>query len=75
MDDKMKSILNKIKTEKKNKNIDKKKNLEIEQVKIKYADKQNKLEKALKELNKIENTDKILHEIKEEILGDYEGDF
>ena len=56
MDDKMKTLLNGIKYEKKkkNKNIDKIKELEIELVKIKYSNKPNKLQSALKELNKIE---------------------
>ena len=55
MDDKMKSLLNTIKYEKKkkNKNIDKIKELEIELVKIKYSNKPDKLQSASKELNKI----------------------
>ena len=48
----------------KNKNIEKFKNLKIELVKIKYTDKLDKLENALKELNKIEVFGKILHELK-----------
>ena len=69
----MKLILNQIKAEKKkiNKNVDKIKELEILLVRIKYADNPNKLESALKELNKIEVIDKNLHEIKNEILQDY----
>ena len=76
-DDKTKSLINEIKSEKKKKtkNIDKIKNLKIELVKIKYADKPNLLENALKELNKIEVIDKTLHEIKNEILGEYNGGF
>ena len=77
MDDEMKSLLNKIKTEKKkkNKNLDKIKQLEILFVNIKYANDPNKLENALKELNKIQVINKNLHEIKHEILIDYTGEF
>ena len=73
----MKSLINEIKSEKK-KNYrinDEIKNLEIELVKIKYADKPDKLQSALKELSKIEVNNKNLHEIKQEILLDYEVDF
>ena len=70
MNDDMKLLLNKIKSEKKNKNLDKIKQVEILLVRIKYADKPNKLESALKELNKIEVIDKNLHEIKNERLQD-----
>ena len=71
----MKLLLKKIKSEKKNKNFDKIKQLEILLVRIKYADNPKKLENALKELNKIQVIDKNLHEIKYEILEDYEGIF
>ena len=73
----MKLLLNKIKSEKKkkNKNLDKNKQLEILLVQIKYADNPNKLQNALKELNKIQIIDKNLHEIKNEILQDYDGTF
>ena len=73
----MKLLLNKIKSEKKKKykNFDKFKQLEILLVRIKYADRANKLESALKELNKIQVIYKILHEIKNEILLDYVGVF
>ena len=73
----MKLILNKIKSEKKKKNkkFDKIKQLEILLVRIKYTDKPDKLESALKELNKIQVMDKNLHEIKNEILPDYVGAF
>ena len=73
----MKLLLNKIKSEKKKKNkkFDKINQLEILLVRIKYADKPNKLESALKELNKIEVIDKNLHKIKNEILQDYIGTF
>ena len=77
MDDKIKSLLNEIKSQKKKKNkkIDKIKELEIELVKIKYSSNPNKLQSALKELNKIEVINKNLHEIKQEILVDYNGEF
>ena len=73
----MKILLNKIKSEKKKKykNLDKIKQLEILLVRIKYADKPNKLQSALKELNKIQVIDKNLHEIKYEILQDYDGTY
>ena len=73
----MKLFLNKIKTEKKKKykSFDKIKHLQILLVKIKYADNPNKLESALKELNKIEVIDKNLHRIKNEILQEYVGAF
>ena len=75
--DDMKLLLNKIKSEKKkkNKNLDKIKQLEILLVNIKYINDPNKLENALKELNKIQVIDKNIHEIKNEILQDYDGTF
>ena len=75
--DDMKLLLNKIKSEKrkKYKNFNKIKQLEILLVQIKYADKPDELENALKVLNKIEVVDKNLHEIKNEILQDYDGTF
>ena len=77
MDNNMKLLLNKIKTEKKgkNKNLDKIKQLEILVVNIKYANNHNKLETAPKELNKIHIVNKNLHEIKHVILLDYGGEF
>ena len=62
----MKLLLNKIKSEKRkrNKNFDRIKQLETVLVRIKYADKPDKLQSALKELNKIQVIDKNLHEIK-----------
>ena len=75
IDDDMKLLLNKIKSEKKNKNFDKIKQLEILLVNIKYSNDPKKLENALRDLNKIEVIDKNLHEIKNEILIDYEGVF
>ena len=55
--------------------MDKIKQLEILLFTIKYADKPDKLESALKELNKIQVIDKNLHEIKNEILLDSVGEF
>ena len=57
----MKLFLKKIKTEKKkkNKNLDKIKQLEILLVKIKYANNPNKLQSESKELNKIQFIEKI----------------
>ena len=77
MGDDMKSILNKIKSEKKkkNRNLDKIKQIEIQLVNIKYANDPRKLNNALKEFNKIQVIDKNLHEIKQEILEDYTGEF
>ena len=74
-DDDVKLLLIKIKTEKKRKKNDKTKQLEILLVRIKYADKPDKLESALKELNKLEVFDKNLHEIKQKRLQDYTGAF
>ena len=76
MDDRMKPLLNKISTEKKKKykNNGKIKNLQIELVKIKYADSPKKLESASGELNKIEVFDRNLHEIKPERMIEYEGE-
>ena len=73
----MKLLLNKIKTKtkKKYKNDEKIKQIEIILVRIKYADKPDKLESALKELNKIQIVDKNLHENKHEIIQDYTGEF
>ena len=77
IDDKLKTLSNKIKTEKKKKykNIDKIKELEMELVIIKYANNPNKLQSEIKELKKIQVIDKNLHEIKNEILLDYVGEF
>ena len=77
MSNDMKTLLNKIKSEKKkkNKNLNKIKLVEILLVRIKYADKPGKLQSALKELYKIQVIDKNLHEIKQEILQDYIGTF
>ena len=77
MSDDLKLLLNKIKSEKRKKirNYDKIKQLEKIIVNLKYANDPNKKENALKELNKIEVIDKNLHEIKNEILQDYDGIF
>ena len=75
MNDKMKTLSNKIKTGKKNKNFDEIKELEIELVKIKGANNPNRLQSELKELNKIFVIDKNLHQNKNEILRDYTGEF
>ena len=66
INDVMKLILNKNKSEKKKKykNFDKNKHSEILLVRIKYADKPDNLEIALRELSKIQVIDKNLHEIK-----------
>ena len=73
----MKRLLNKIIFEKKKKikNLDKIKQLEILLVRLKCADNPNKLENALKELNKIQVVNKILNEIKQKVLIDYGGEF
>ena len=73
MDGYMKSLLNKIKTEKKKKpkNFDKIEELEIELVKIKYAYNPNKFQSEVKELDKIQVVNKNLLEIKQEILVDF----
>ena len=75
--DKMKSLLNKIKTKKKkkNKNFDKIEELEIKLVKIKYSNNPKNLQSELKELNKIQVNVKSLHEMKNETLGGFVGDF
>ena len=77
MNDDIKLILNNIKSEKKkkNKNLDKIKQFEVPLINTKYANDPNKLENALKELNKNQVFNKNLHEIKQEILQDYPGDF
>ena len=73
LDHRMKSLSIKIKTEKKknNKDTDKIKQLEIEMVKIKNIIIPNKIQNALKEVNKIQVFDKNLYEIKQEILRNY----
>ena len=72
MDNDMLLLSNKIKSEKKkkNKNLDKIKELEILLVNIKYANDPNKLQSELKELNKIHVVNKYLHKIKHEIIQD-----
>ena len=51
------------------------KQLEILLVQKKYANDPNKLQSEIKDLNKIQVIDKNLHEIKQQILREYEGDF
>ena len=77
MIDDMKLFLNKIKSEKKKKykNFNKIRQLEIILVNIKYANDPIKLQNALKDLNEIQVIDKNLHEIKSEILVDYDDTF
>ena len=77
MNDHIKLFLNKNKTEKKKKykNDEKIEQLEILLIKIKYADKPNRLEGALRELNKNQVVEKNLHEIKNELSRDYVGEF
>ena len=76
IDDNMKLLGNKIKTEKKieNKISDKNKNLESLSVKILYANNPDNLQSVWKELNKIHLVDKKLHEIRNEIFGYYTGE-
>ena len=72
----MKSLLKKIKTKNKEKtSFDSIKELEIELVRIKYADNPKRLQSELKELNKVHVIDKNIHEIRKEILRDYIGEF
>ena len=44
-------------------------------LKLKYANNPNKLQSEIKELNEIDVVNKNLHEIKQEILVDYTGEF
>ena len=76
LNDDMKILLNKIKSEKRKriKFLNKIKQLEILLINIKYANDPNKLQSELKELNKIQVVNKNLHEIKQEILIDYKGE-
>ena len=77
MDDNMKLLTNRIKSEKKKKNkiSDKSKQLEKLLLNVKYANNFNNLKNALKELNKNHIVNKNLHEIKQEKLLDYDGEF
>ena len=72
MDGKINSFLNKIESERKK--IVKTKELEIELVKINFANNLNKLQSELKELNKNHVVNKNLHQIKQEILVEYVGE-
>ena len=75
IDDNMKLLFKKIKSEKRkrNKSFDKIKQLEILLDGNKYAINPNKLQSVLKKLNKIQVVNKNVHEIKQEILEDYNG--
>ena len=75
--DEMKLLLNNFKSEKKkkNKNLDKIKQLKIILLNINFSNNPDRLENALKKLNKIQVIDKNVHEIKQEILQDYDGKF
>ena len=77
MNDGIKLLLNKTKTQKKTKykSDEKIKQLEFLLVRNKYADKPDKLESAVKVLNNFQVIDKNFHEIKQEILQDYSGEF
>ena len=77
LNDDMKLFLYKIKSKKKkkNKNVDKIKELEVLLVIIKYADKHDKLQSALRELNKNQVINKNLHGIKQKILVVFVGEF
>ena len=44
-------------------------------VKIKYANNPDILQLALKDLSKIHVVDKNLHETRNEMIGDYDGEF
>ena len=77
LNDDKKILLNKVKSKKKkkNENFDEIKQSEILLVRNMYSNDPNKLENALKELNKIQVFNKNLHEIKHEILLEYQGVF
>ena len=77
MNDDVKLLLQKIKSEKKNKykGNDKIKQLEILLVGIKYASNPSKLGSASRELNKINVSDRNLLEIENETLRVYNGQF
>ena len=76
IDDNMRFLLTKIKSEKKkHENLGKIKHLEILLFKNKYASYPNNLQSEFKELNEIDNVDKNLHEIKAEILVGFTGEF
>ena len=66
LDDKMQTLLNKIKSEKtkKSKSIDNVKQLEIELGQFKYVNNPNKLQSEVKESNKIQAFDKIYMKLK-----------
>ena len=65
----------KLKQKKIYKNVEKIEKSGIQLVRMKYADKPDKLESPLRELNKVEVFRKKLHEIKQKILSYYVGAF
>ena len=73
----MKTLSNKIKSEKKkeNKNIARNKQLEIELIETKYVNSPNKLQSELKKLNKNHVIEKSLHKIKQERIRENGGEF
>ena len=73
MDGRMKTLLNR--QAEKNKDSDTIKNSERQLVKIKYADKPDKLSNALKELKERDFNDMNTNEIKNEVLKDYKDVF
>ena len=75
--DDMKLIINKIKPEikKKKKFFGKSKELEIDIVKIEHSNNPEKLQSEIKELIKTQVIDRNSHEIKNEILREYVGEF
>ena len=77
MDNETKLLLKKLKQRRyrKIKKICKIRELEIYSVKVKYSNNPIKLPSELKELIKIHVFDRNLHEIKNEILLDYVGEF
>ena len=75
MDRKLLILISSIKqAQKKSENLGKVKPLKIELVKIKSANIPNKLQNEMKEINKRDVIDLILHEIKNDVLRDYTGE-
>ena len=74
---KMNLFLNKFILEEKNKYkiIERIKQLEIELPEMKYVNNPNSLEFKLNELHELQVVDEKLHETKNEIIGDYAGEF
>ena len=71
----MKTFQIKLNKRKGTKDIDKNKKLEIEYVKIRYADKTNKLENASKALNKIFVNILYLRQIRDQLSKAYRDEF